>query len=54
MCVRMCLRSLLAHGALYPHPATAHSFVPGMRAALLVLLRAALLVLLSVETARLP
>ena len=34
MCVRMCTASLLALAALYPHPATAHSLAPGMRAAL--------------------
>jgi hypothetical protein len=34
----MCLRSALADGALYTHPATAHSLAPGMRAALLALL----------------
>ncbi len=32
----MCTASLLALGALYPHPATAHSMAAGMRAALLV------------------
>ncbi len=30
----MCTASLLALGALYPHPATAHSLAPGMRAVL--------------------
>ena len=34
VCMRMCTTSLLALGALYPHPATAHSLAPGMRAAL--------------------
>ncbi len=32
----MCAASLLALAALYPHPATAHTLVPGMCAALLV------------------
>ena len=37
----MCTASLLAHGALYPHPATAHSLAPGMAAPLRALLGAA-------------
>jgi hypothetical protein len=34
----MCTASLLVQVALYPHPATAHSLAPGMRAAQSVLL----------------